>query len=40
VQVGGETQPDLLELAQSDLLPALRAEYGEAKDPAIGVRPR
>jgi len=40
VQLGGETQPEFLEFAQSDLLPALRDEFGEAKDARITVRPR
>jgi G6PDH family F420-dependent oxidoreductase len=39
-QVGGETQPDFLEFAAAELLPALREEYGQAEQPAIGVRPR
>jgi G6PDH family F420-dependent oxidoreductase len=40
LQTGGETQPDFLGFARSELLPALREEYGEEKDPAIGVRLR
>ncbi len=39
-QVGGETQAEFLQFAGAELLPALREEYGEAKDPAIRVRPR
>lgn len=37
-QVGGETQPEFLEFARAELLPALREEYGEPKDTAIHVR--
>jgi hypothetical protein len=33
-------QPEFLEFARTELLPALREEYGEAKDPAIAVRAR
>jgi G6PDH family F420-dependent oxidoreductase len=40
VQVGGETQPDFLEFAGRELLPALREEYGKAEDPGIRVRGR
>jgi hypothetical protein len=40
VEVGGEMQPEFLEFARTELLPALREEYGEAKDPAIAVRAR
>ncbi|HVL83745.1 MAG TPA: TIGR03557 family F420-dependent LLM class oxidoreductase [Pseudonocardia sp.] len=38
VQVGGETQPQFLEFAERELLPALREEYGKADGAA--VRPR
>jgi G6PDH family F420-dependent oxidoreductase len=38
-QVGGDTQPDFLRFAERELLPALRAEYGEPKDTAIRRRP-
>lgn len=38
VQVGGVTQPDFINFAERELLPALRAEYGKAEDPAIRVR--
>jgi G6PDH family F420-dependent oxidoreductase len=37
-QVGGETQPAFCDFARDELLPALREEFGEAKDPAIGLR--
>jgi G6PDH family F420-dependent oxidoreductase len=37
-QVGGETQPEFLEFARTQLLPALREEYGEPKDTPIRVR--
>ncbi|MCE0763883.1 TIGR03557 family F420-dependent LLM class oxidoreductase [Pseudonocardia kujensis] len=40
VEVGGEMQPDFLGFARTELLPALREEYGESKDPAIAVRAR
>lgn len=40
VEVGGDMQPDFLEFARAELLPALREEYGEARDSAIRVRPR
>ncbi len=39
-QVGGDTQPEFLQFAQAQLLPALREEYGAPKDPTIPVRPR
>ncbi|MBN9099371.1 MAG: TIGR03557 family F420-dependent LLM class oxidoreductase [Pseudonocardia sp.] len=39
VQVGGETQPEFIEFARAQLLPALREEYGQSKGPAIRVRP-
>ncbi|MCF7547592.1 TIGR03557 family F420-dependent LLM class oxidoreductase [Pseudonocardia sp. WMMC193] len=39
VEIGGEMQPDYLEFARTTLLPALREEYGEAKDSAITTRP-
>jgi len=38
VEVGGEMQPDYLEFARTELLPALREEFGEAKDSAIRGR--
>jgi G6PDH family F420-dependent oxidoreductase len=38
VQVGGDTQPDYVEFAQRELLPALREEYGKADAAAIRVR--
>jgi G6PDH family F420-dependent oxidoreductase len=37
-QIGGDTQPAFLEFAERELLPALRAEYGEGKDAAIRRR--
>jgi G6PDH family F420-dependent oxidoreductase len=37
-QVGGETQPAFLDYAQTQLLPALRKEFGEAKDSTIASR--
>jgi G6PDH family F420-dependent oxidoreductase len=37
-QVGGETQPAFCDFARDELLPALREEFGEAKEPAIGLR--
>jgi G6PDH family F420-dependent oxidoreductase len=40
VQVGGSTQPEFLELAGRELLPALREEYGKAEDPTIHARGR
>jgi G6PDH family F420-dependent oxidoreductase len=40
VQVGGPTQPEFLELARRELLPALREEYGKSEDPTIRVRGR
>jgi G6PDH family F420-dependent oxidoreductase len=40
VQVGGDTQPAFLDFARDRLLPALRAEFGEAKQAPIGVRGR
>ena len=39
-QIGGDTQPEFLRFAQRELLPALRAEYGEGKDATIRPRPR
>jgi G6PDH family F420-dependent oxidoreductase len=39
-QVGGDAQPAFLDFARDTLLPALREEFGEAKDPAIRVRSR
>jgi alkanesulfonate monooxygenase SsuD/methylene tetrahydromethanopterin reductase-like flavin-dependent oxidoreductase (luciferase family) len=38
VQIGGETQSDFLALAASELLPALRAEYGPAGDVTVRAR--
>ena len=38
VQVGGESQPEFLSFAASELLPALREEYGKSEAPAIRVR--
>jgi len=38
VEVGGDMQPDFLEFARTELLPALREEYGEAKDSRIEPR--
>jgi alkanesulfonate monooxygenase SsuD/methylene tetrahydromethanopterin reductase-like flavin-dependent oxidoreductase (luciferase family) len=38
VQVGGDTQPEFLRFAESELLPALREEYGKSGDPRITVR--
>ena len=40
VQVGGDTQPAFLDFARDRLLPALRAEFGDAKQAPIGVRGR
>jgi G6PDH family F420-dependent oxidoreductase len=37
-QVGGDTQPEFLEFAAHELLPALREAYGKAEDPAIRRR--
>ena len=37
-QIGGQTQPEFLAFARDELLPALRAEYGEPKDTAIRAR--
>jgi G6PDH family F420-dependent oxidoreductase len=37
-QIGGDSQPEFLRFAERELLPALRAEYGEGKDATI--RPR
>jgi hypothetical protein len=37
-QVGGDTQPEFLEFAGHELLPALREAYGKAEDPAIRRR--
>ena len=39
-QIGGDTQPEFLRFAERELLPALRAEYGEGKDSAIRPRDR
>lgn len=36
--VGGDTQPEFLEFAGHELLPALREAYGKAEDPAIRRR--
>ena len=36
-QIGGETQPEFLDFAERELLPALRAEFGEARNPARSV---
>jgi len=38
VQVGGDTQPELLRFAEAELLPALREEYGKSGDARIAVR--
>jgi G6PDH family F420-dependent oxidoreductase len=38
VQVGGDIQPDFLTVAERELLPALREEFGKADAPAIRVR--
>jgi G6PDH family F420-dependent oxidoreductase len=38
VQVGGYSQPEFLPIAERDLLPALREEYGKPEAPAIRVR--
>jgi hypothetical protein len=38
VQMGGDTQPEYLRFAERELLPALRAAYGDAQDSPI--RPR
>ena len=38
VQIGGQTQPDFLDLAARELLPALREEYGKPDDPVIHAR--
>jgi G6PDH family F420-dependent oxidoreductase len=38
VQVGGSTQSDFLALAASELLPALREEYGEAGEVTVRAR--
>ena len=38
VQIGGDTQPDFLDLAARELLPALREEYGKPDDPVIRAR--
>jgi G6PDH family F420-dependent oxidoreductase len=38
VQIGGDTQADFLSFAASELLPALREEYGETADTAITAR--
>jgi G6PDH family F420-dependent oxidoreductase len=38
VQVGGDTQPEFLEFAGRELIPALREAYGKAEAPAIRRR--
>lgn len=38
VQVGGQTQPQFLDFAARELLPALREEYGKAEDVRIPAR--
>jgi G6PDH family F420-dependent oxidoreductase len=39
-QVGGDTQPEFLQFARDELLPALREMYGAAADSAIHIRER
>ena len=36
-QIGGETQPEFLDFAERELLPALRAEFGQERNPPRGV---
>jgi G6PDH family F420-dependent oxidoreductase len=38
VQVGGQTQPEFIAVAERELLPALREEYGKTDDARIRVR--
>jgi hypothetical protein len=37
-QVGGDTQPEFLEYAAHELIPALREAYGKAEEPVIRRR--